>query len=198
MLHTAAVEKIIRVVNAIDVLERRVKWARYDFNTLMEFPALSHFHGSPIYSCWALVEEEEREKERKETNLEVPENLKLLSESGRNRALRYCEKFENLENGTAISVAVCANRLARGEIERNKRAWLSTFPLFGRISPCCPMSSYVASGFRYFPPLFHSPLPPPPSFCRRILPYSAHCHFNIALYAAASPISRNYFRRAMQ
>lgn len=69
----------------------------------------SHFQGSPVGTPgWALAAGKERESERVES-LEVPENLKLSSDSaGASRALRYREKFENLENGTAISVAVCA------------------------------------------------------------------------------------------
>lgn len=77
-------------------------------------------------------------KRDRETNLEVSENLKLSSDSGKLQALRYCEKFENLENGTAISVAVCARTAALvlthtgyvhtytcgGEIERNNVRWL--------------------------------------------------------------------------
>ena len=108
------------------------------------------------------------------------------------RALRCCEKFENLENGTAISVAVCASRFS---FHTRIRTYCTMklngitcvarrFPLFGRISPVarCPVTSRRIS----------LPLP--------TLPYSAHCGFNIVLrrYFMKCPVSQNYFREIMQ
>jgi len=74
------------------------------------------------------------------------------------RALRCCEKFENLENGTAISVAVCASRFS---FHTRIRTYCTMklngitcvarrFPLFGRISPVrLPDVRLRRVGFRY-------------------------------------------------
>lgn len=189
--------------NAVNVLPRHVRRPRYDFNTLTEFPARCPIsmvlrRVQPVgFSRRKRMREKEREGGRESRisrspgKSETHERLRRAS-----RALRYREKFENLENGTAISVAVCARVWARarfmrgyhvltrraGEIERNNVRG-STFPLFGRISPAarCPAVSRV--GVSLFP--LPSPAPIPPHHCSTTLPYSAHCRFNIALCRAS-------------